>query len=84
MPSYTYIGDDSPDGTMIGARAVTASVPSKVGFFGATPVAQRASAVQATSLNSASSYLSIASNNAAVLYEVTQTLIGLGVWKGAA
>ena len=80
----TSIGDDGPDGMIIGAKAAAATVPSRVAFFGATPVAQRASAIQATSLTSASSYMTINTNVAALLHEITLTLNGLGIWKGGA
>ena len=82
--AVTNIGDDNPDGMLIGAKASSATVPSKAAFFGATPVAQRASAIQASSLTSASSYMTINTNVAALLHEITLTLNGLGVWKGGA
>ena len=82
--AVTNIGDDNPDGMLIGTKASSASVPSKAAFFGATPVAQRASAIQASSLTSASSYMTINTNVAALLHEITLTLNGLGVWKGGA
>ena len=55
-----------------------------IGFYGATPAAQRAAAIQAASVVSASSYISVASNLAAWAAEVSATLTGLGLWKGAA
>lgn len=73
-----YLGRRT-DGIGIGKQAT-----DTVGLYGATPVAQRASAIQATSLTSASSYMSIASNMAALLHEITLTMTGLGIWKGAA
>lgn len=83
MP-VTNIGDDGPDGMQIGARASTASVPSKAAFFGATPVAQRASAVQATSNISLTTFATINTNQAAFDLEVANTFIALGIWKGGA
>lgn len=56
----------------------------KVGFYGATPVVQRAAANQAASVVSASSYITVGSNLAAFAAEVAATLTGLGLWKGAA
>lgn len=53
-----------------------------IGFYGATPVAQRTSAVQAASVVSATSYISVTSNLAAFAAEVAATLTGLGLWKG--
>jgi hypothetical protein len=84
MPSPTYIGDDGPDGMVVGAKAASATVPSKVAFYGATPVAQRAASIQATSFLSASSNVTIGATLTAWALEVTNTLIGLGIWKGAA
>lgn len=80
MTAITSLGDDGPDGMRIGASATA----SKAAFFGATPVAQRASAIQASSLTSASSYMTINTNVAALLHEITLTLNALGIWKGAA
>ncbi len=53
-------------------------------MYGATPVSQRAGAVQASSLMSAGSYVSVTSNLAAILAEIGATLTAIGVWKGAA
>lgn len=80
MANYTQIGDDCADGMKIG----TSATASKAAFFGSTPVAQRASAIQASSLTSASSYMTINTNVAALLHEITLTLNALGFWKGAA
>ena len=73
------LSDGGADGTTLGQSAT-----DKVGMYGATPVVQRAGAVQATSLLSASSYVSVASNTTAIVMEIAATLIALGVWKGAA
>jgi len=67
------------DGTEIGDAST-----DKIGFYGATPVVQRASAVQAASVVSAASYISVTSNLAAFCAEVAATLTALGLWKGAA
>jgi hypothetical protein len=56
----------------------------KIGFYGSTPVVQRAAAIQAASVVSASTWASVASNQAAFFAEVAATLTGLGLWKGAA
>jgi hypothetical protein len=56
----------------------------KIAFYGTTPVTQRAAAVQAASVVSASSYITVGSNLAAWAAEVNATLTGLGLWKGAA
>jgi hypothetical protein len=76
--NYLYNGDAS-DGILLGGSAT-----NKVGFYGTTPVVQRASAVQAASVVSASSYITVGSNLAAWAAEVNATLTGLGLWKGAA
>lgn len=74
-----YVGDNGPDGMTLGTDAT-----EKVSFYGATPVVQRGAAVQATSLLSASSYVTVGSNLTAIILEMANTLQGLGLWKGAA
>jgi hypothetical protein len=64
--------------------ALQPSATGKVGVYGATPVVQRAAAIQAASVVSASTWASVASNQAAFFAEVAATLTGLGLWKGAA
>ncbi|MGR9130777.1 hypothetical protein [Rhizobium leguminosarum] len=71
-----YLGSGSIDGTQLGRSAT-----DKVGLYGVTPVAQRTSTVLATSLLSASSYVSVASNTAAIMLELTNALIALGAYK---
>jgi hypothetical protein len=77
--SYEQVTYNSPDGAQIGNAAT-----EKVGFYGATPVAQRASAFQAASVVSVSSNITIAASLTAWILEVTNTLTALGVWKGSA
>lgn len=60
------------------------SATDKISFYGVTPVIQRGAAVQAASVVSASSYISVASNTAAFAAEVAATLTALGLWKGSA
>lgn len=67
------------DGTSFGQ-----STTDKISFYGVTPIVQRAGAVQATSLLSASSYVTIGSNTTAIVMEIANTLIAYGLWKGAA
>jgi hypothetical protein len=55
-----------------------------LGFYGTTPATQRAAAIQAASVVSATSWASLVSNQAAFNAEVAATLTGLGLWKGAA
>ena len=74
-----YLSDGNPSGTSVGQD--TADL---IAMYGATPVSQRAGAVQALSLMSAGSYVSVTSNLAAILAEISSTLTALGVWKGSA
>lgn len=76
---YEQVTYNSPNGAMIGSSAT-----EKVGFYGATPVAQRAAAIQANSVVSVSSNITIAASLTAWIVEVTATLNALGVWKGSA
>ena len=82
MPNTKAIGvafeDPQLDDAIIGKAGGT------VGFYGTTPVTQRAAAVQAASVVSASSYISVPANLAAWAAEVNATLTGLGLWKGGA
>ena len=61
-----------------------AAAAGTLGFYGRTPAAQRAAAIQAASVVSATSWASVVSNQAAFNAEVAATLTGLGLWKGAA
>lgn len=79
MATYERLDYGSDDGCKIGGAAT-----DKVGFYGFTPVVQRAAAVQAASVVSATSYISVTSNLAAFCAEVAATLTGLGIWKGTA
>ena len=83
------IGDGNTSETLNVGRsgqpiAVQPSASGKLGFYGKTPAAQRAAAIQAASVVSASTWASVASNQAAFFAEVAATLTGLGLWKGAA
>lgn len=75
--NYLLNGNAS-DGALVGISG------GKLGFYGTTPVTQRAAAVQAASVVSASSYITVGSNLAAWAAEVSATLTGLGLWKGTA
>lgn len=74
-----YIGDNPINGGVSLGQAAT----SLVSLYGVTPVAQRTSTVLATSLLSASSYVTVGSNTAAILLEMTNALIALGAYKTA-
>lgn len=73
------LSDATPDGTVLGQSAT-----DKISFYGATTVVQRASAFQAASVVSVSSNITIAASLTAWILEVTNTLAGLGLWKGSA
>lgn len=79
MATVLELTDGRPDGARIGQNA-----SDKVAFYGGTPVAQRAAAIQANSVVSVSSNITIAASLTAWIVEVTATLNALGVWKGSA
>ena len=72
---YEQVTYNGPAGAQIGKSA-----SEKVAFYGAVPVIQRAysSALHATS--GVSSSASFGATQLAVLQEIQNTLIGLGVW----
>lgn len=78
MPKQ-QIGINDEDGLVIGSSAT-----KLVAFYGATPVAQRANLIQAASVVSVSSNITIAASLTAWIVEVTATLNALGIWKGSA
>ncbi len=73
------LSDGNSDGTSVGQNA-----SDLIALYGGTPVAQRAASIQATSFLSASSNVTIGATLTAWALEVTNTLIGLGAWKGSA
>ena len=73
------LSDAGSDGTTLGQ-----STSDLIALYGTTPISQRGNAVQALSLMSAGSYVSVTSNLAAILAEISTTLTALGIWKGAA
>ena len=79
MAVNKFFSDLNPSGSSLGQT--TADL---IALYGGTPNSQRASAVQALSLMSASSYVSVTSNLAAILAEVSATLTAIGAWKGSA
>lgn len=78
MAIAKQISDGSPDGASLGQSAT-----DKISFYGATPVTQRAASIQGASVVSVSSNITIAASLTAWIVEVTNTLIGLGIWKGS-
>ncbi len=79
MAEYNYVGDGSPDGTIVVKNAT-----EKLGFYGTAPAAQRALAAQATSLLSTASSTAIDTLTKAAILEIMNTLAALGLWKGSA
>lgn len=63
-------------------KLVGLSATDTIGFYGAAPSAQRTASVQAASLVSQTTFISITSNLAAFAAEVAATLTALGLWKG--
>lgn len=74
MAEYNHLSDGRPDGTMVGQAAA-----DKVGFYGAAPVVQRATATTHTTTNVVTS-ASYGTLQVAQMQEVMNTLAGLGLW----
>lgn len=74
-----YLGKGEDDGVSLGRSAT-----DKVTMYGGTPVVQRSSTVLATSLLSASSYVSVASNTAAIFTEISNVLTNLNAIRTTA
>jgi len=74
MPSYEQVTYNSPDGAMIGNSA-----SEKIGFYGATPVVQRATSTSHTTTNVVTS-ASFGTLQVAQIQEIQNTLIALGIW----
>ena len=72
------LSDANGSGTGLGQSAA-----DTISFYGATPVAQRTASIQAASVVSVSSNITVAASLTAWIVEVTATLTGLGMWKGA-
>ena len=75
---------DIDSGVVTGLATLSTASGSSAGFYGATPITQRAAAIQANSVVSVSSNITIAASLTAWIVEVTATLNALGLWKGAA
>ena len=78
MAAGKELSDANPSGTNFGQSAT-----DKISFYGVTPVVQRANSIQGASVVSVSSNITIAASLTAWIVEVTATLTGLGLWKGA-
>ncbi len=79
MATIKVLSDGGPDGLKLGQSA-----SDLIALYGGTPNSQRANAVQAASVVSASTYISITTNFAAFCAEVAATLTAIGAWKGSA
>lgn len=75
-----YEDQDLDDATIGKAPALG----GKVGFYGTTPLTQRAAAAQATSLVGTASATAVDTNLKAAIIEIMNTLQAIGLWKGAA
>jgi len=78
MATYERLDYGSADGCQIGGAA-----SDKVGFYGKVPVIQRpySSAVHATSGMASSA--SFGPTQLAIVVEIANTLVGLGIWASA-
>ena len=74
--AINQLGDGNPDGVQ--------TPDTKLGFYGTTPVAQRAGASQATSLVGTASSADVTSDLKAAVIEIMNTLTALGLWNGGA
>lgn len=72
--SYENVTYNSPDGALIGASA-----SEKIGFYGTTPVVQRATATTHTTTNVVTS-ASFGTLQVAQVQEIMNTLASLGLW----
>jgi hypothetical protein len=75
--------DDQLSKNPSGGTSLGQSATDKISLYGVTPIAQRTSTVLASSLLSASSYVSVASNTAAIVLELSNALVALGALKTA-
>ena len=74
MATYEQVTYNSPDGAQVGAAA-----SDKVGFYGATPVVQRATATTHTTTNVVTC-ASFGMLQVAQIQEIQNTLIAIGIW----
>jgi hypothetical protein len=79
MAIGNQLSNNNSAGTALGQSAT-----DTISFYGATPIAQRAASIQSASVVSVSSNITIAASLTAWIVEVTATLTGMGLWKGAA
>lgn len=80
MPAGKVLSDGNPSGTTLGQDA-----SDKIHLYGGTtPVAQRSSTVLATSLLSASTYVTVGTNMAAIFTEISNALAAIGLVRTTA
>ena len=63
---------------------VRQSTTGLVGFYGLTPIVQRAGAAQATSLVGTASSADVTTDLKGAVIEIMNTLATIGLWKGSA
>ena len=78
MPIHEGVLDRTAIQALVGLSAT-----DSIAFYGATPATQRAASIQGASVVSVSSNITIAASLTAWILEVTNTLTGLGLWKGS-
>lgn len=76
--SYESASYNSPDGVQIGT-----SSSKKVGFYGGTPVSQRAFVASVHNTTAIASSTDFTATHLAVVNEIQNTLRGLGIWATA-
>lgn len=66
--------------------AIQMNAGGKTGFYGVTPISQRSSSTQATSVVSGISTGAVSTNSLllAAVIEIMSTLTAVGLWKGSA
>jgi hypothetical protein len=75
MAEYTYLDDGNDDGVVIARTSA-----HKVGFFGATPVAQITASSFATSAVGTASSADVTTGQKAMLIAIANTLSTYGFW----
>ena len=75
MATYENLDYGSPDGALLGRTA-----SKKIGFYGAAPVAQRAYSAAVHNTTALATSSDFGATQLAVLQEIQNTLIALGIW----
>ena len=79
MAGEKQLSDGRSDGAKLGQ-----ATSDKVAFFNTTPISQRASSWQHTSVMATASSTDVTSDMKACIIEIMSTLTNLGLWKGSA